>query len=142
MEEKIIFKPAPESILTEEQAQVFGERLVELQEENGGYFDIEMVVNDAKNPNSPLHKFITSNNGEYQKLQQQLEAKNMIDNIYMIMNFGKKEKIVRGFQYLTFNKTDNEIINGYITTDRALRDPELSQQMIEKALQEIYGWFR
>jgi hypothetical protein len=137
--ENMIFKPANHYI-TEEQAQIYGERLVELQDENNGNIDVDIVVNDAQYTTSPLHDYFTwANDADAVKWRLQ-QARAMIGSINIIIKVDDHEQEVRAFQHLSFKISEKETKTGYTTTVRALSEPELRLQMIDKALAELNSW--
>jgi hypothetical protein len=130
----LIFKPSLGSFISESEAQLYGERLFILQEKNEGKLNAKIVVEDAKNPRSPLHKYFNWDNGDAANKWREHQARILIGSIHIVVKETGEQ--VRAFQHLTIKVNDrNE--SQYIDTVRVLSEPELRKQMLERALKEF-----
>jgi hypothetical protein len=132
------------STLTDEQARVYGQRIAEL---TGG--DIKeatesQIVADARKKSSPLHSYFEWNDeiaAEKYRLQQ---AAKLIRDIGMETKDPKSNEkvVIRAFARVKL-EGDKALKGGkhhVVTTNKALANKELREQVIGQALSYIKAW--
>lgn len=114
-------------------AQAIGERLESL-----GAYTPAMVVEDARDEDSPTHAAFTWDDtvaGELFRLQ---EAGRLIRNIIVVRERTPREpRPPRGFVNVVERETGE---HRYMGTAKALSDAEYRQQVIRRALHEAIAW--
>lgn len=133
---EMVFKPAPAGFISEKEAQRYGERLFLLQEQNGGKLDAKIVVNDARNIQSPLHDYFMWDDTEAAEKWREQQARVLIGNIHIVIKMNEKEESVRAFQHINVVINDKKE-SSYINTIDVLNNPQLRKQMVERALIEF-----
>lgn len=125
-------------ILKDKDAQNVGELLDSLRNEQG-YLKTQAVLDDAKDKNSPLHKYFEwdiEKSANKWRLQQ---ARNIIGSVVEIVIIQKKEMPQRSFhsvqtQMDTDNKGEGKV---YITIQDAIENDNYRKQLITKIITSL-----
>lgn len=140
----MIYKPAPDCAINEEQAQRYGERIAALEEEFGGV-GASTIVQDAKQEDSPLHDYFEWDNEVAAQGYRIEQARYLIRHINIVVktpNGGEEE--VRAFHSVTIKESPaaNQRGVSYLSLQRILSDSEQRQELIDKAFKELESWRR
>jgi hypothetical protein len=132
---KIVYKPREGSILSNEDAQVIGERLTVLAAE--GPVKQQDVVDDARMPGSPLHHYFEWDDeiaAEKYRLEQ---ARYYIRSIDIVREENKPA--VRAFHNVIVRAEEQPAVRGYCTVDAVLDDRELWQQVLDQERGRLFA---
>jgi|SRR3990167_407859 len=149
----MIYKARKGSRISDDDAQIYGDRLSILVEENNGLLSPEIVVDDAKNPDSPLHDYFNWDDKVEAVRHRVHMARLLISSIAVVI---EREEIPiknvpisvsrndRPIEPRAFNNVrvyKNEISDrGYTTLLNVLTDEDLRKQTVIKALRELRSW--
>ena len=135
------YKAAKGAMFDDEQAQVIGDRIEELAEENNGHVTTEIVVIDAKYKKSPLHDYFEWDDGLAAGLYRRRQARQMLGRIEVVIKTNGDEEPVKAFHNVVIlNEKEKISERVYMPLINVLSDAEYHQQIIEKALTELDGW--
>ena len=133
--------------ITEQQAQEFGPEITRLIDskkgDSIGCVTPEDIVNDAKNPGTAYHTYFWGkSDSELAANQRKQMARVLMGHIKIIkcVNIEHRESAtrqeVRQFQHIEISKGKT----GYAKTSDILKDPDLTAQLAEKAINQIKIW--
>lgn len=127
------------SRLNNEQAQIIGEEL-ELIKQNNGQLTPEAIVRQAKAKKSRLHGFFDWDDktaaGQYRISQ----ARYLLRSIEVHYVAEKSEpKSIKAFYSVT-NKTDKKEERIYVSLGDMVKNKDYRQQVIERARREMVNW--
>lgn len=131
---KVRFVARKGSHLTHEDATIIGPILYRLIESSEGPLSPEVVVQEARSRDSPLHPYFDWNDKEASDNWRVHQARMMISHIQIVVE-GRNDPPVRVF----YNVVDADT-RGYVTMNRVLSNEEYHRQVVEKALQEVERW--
>ena len=137
--EKRIFKAGKGSMFNDEKAQVYGEFLWKIREENGDVLTPDQIVDKAKSKNSPIHEFFEWDNtiaGEKYRLYQ---ARNLIGRIEIIVESDGEEDQIRAFHNIRIQDGE-EHEQGYVTLRDVQTNKDYLKIVLGDALDEIKSW--
>ena len=125
-----VFKARTGSPFKKEDAQVIGETLDEIRQNNNGNLKSEDIVQEAKNKKNPLHNLFEWDNnicGEQYRLQQ---ARNITNHIV-------EEIIVDGSpveqrSFLSITNSDEETV--YVSREDAITNVDYRQQLLNQMI--------
>jgi len=134
------YKAAKGASFGDDKAQVYGRHLERLQK-RFGYLQPELVVDDARADDSPLHEAFEWNNrkaaGDWRKWQ----ARHLMNTIVTVKIIDGEEKEARAFYNVTIcQDAEEETKKVYISLDSAFKHDHLASQIIERAKAELIGW--
>lgn len=124
-----------------QKAESAGRELEKLEKEFG-WLDPKRVVSRAKAKRSPLHGFFTWDDSEAARLQRLNEARSLVRSVEVkIIDLGAKKKtvMIRAFVNLRRGRNPGE---PYYSTVRVMKDRDLREVLVEKALEEATAWHR
>ena len=138
----MIYKPAKGSILTEEQAQRYGQRIYDLVEEKDGILTPEQVLIDAKNDKSPLHDFFEWNDTEAAERWRMNQARYLLRSIHVVLknDDGEEEQTRFTYNVRDVPDDDGEGQRVYCTIQRVLTDADIRAQVIDQAMRQLQSW--
>lgn len=117
-------------------AQEIGEHLEELTTQTGNITP-ERVVEDARNPKSPLHPNFEWDNTAAAESWRQHTARNLIGSLVVVrVNEKQVTGTVRAF--VSVRSEDNKGV--YTPIVAVMEDAELRKQVLERARQELHQW--
>lgn len=135
------YKATKGAMFNDEQAQVIGERVEELAEENNGYITPELVVIDAKFKKSPLHNHFEWDDGIAAAQFRIRQARQIMSHIDIIIKTNGDEEPVKAFHnVIIINEKDNTSERVYSPLINVMSDKEQYRQIVEKAMKELDGW--
>jgi hypothetical protein len=114
-------------------AQVAGERLAEIREENGGHLTPADVVEDARPEDAPLHPEFTWDDEVAAENWRQDEARRLIRSVEVVVEThapGEQPKATIGYVHVDL-PDDGPV---YVTSARAMSEPELREQVLADAI--------
>jgi hypothetical protein len=135
-----VFKAKKGSQLSDQQAQIYGSRLIALKKE----LDTELltaadVVTDARDPETPYHTFFMWNDEQAAEKYREHQARQILGSVVelkIVVEKGEpKEEEMRSFHLVTY-----EGKRGYGTTEFVFRNEETRSQIIGRALSEVRAW--
>ncbi len=125
----------------DEQAQVIGERIEELAEENNGHVTPEIVVIDAKFKKSTLHNQFDWDDKVAGAKWRIIQARYLLGRIEVVIKTNGDEEPVKAFHNVVIlNEKEKISERVYMPLINVMSDAEYHQQIIEKALAELDGW--
>lgn len=138
----MIYKPVSGSRLSNEQAERYGQRLSVLVEENNGALTPEQVVEDAKEPTSPLHDYFMWDNAKAAAQWRLDQARYLMRSITVVIKREdtKEEESARYLYNIKSVPVDEEIQQVYVPIQRVMAEEDLRSQVIEEALRKIEHW--
>jgi hypothetical protein len=147
-DDRFVYLARKGSHLSATDAQRVGERIAQLARETAGG-EIELtppaaIVEDAADPESPLHKFIWSETDEEAAHMRRLDlARRLTRAIHVKIIRANGEVLTRAFVHVRIIHAvdDGKIIErGYARIDKAIVRPSLRAQMLEDALNALRSW--
>ena len=130
------FSARPRSAFTDKDARRIGPRLVRIRERSDGkLLKPETVVEDARDPSSPLHRYFTWDDTEAAALWRLEQARGMIRAIFIIPQSMKKPEPVR-----FFHNVNTEQGRGYVAIEDVKADEHMREQVVAYALVQLQGW--
>jgi len=123
--------------------QVVGEELEKVREQGGGMIFPRAVIDHARPSDSPLHSCFEWNDTEAAEKFRIVQARGVIKSVEIVEIQGKPlpSPIVANVSV-----TRRAVVPGdpriryYESTPLALQDPELRDQVLQKALRELESW--
>ena len=135
------YKAAKGAMFDDEQAQVIGDRIEELAEENNGHVTTEIVVIDAKYKKSPLHDYFEWDDGLAAGKYRIRQARHLLGRIEVIIKTNGDEEPIKAFHNLVIvNEKEKTSERVYSPLINVMSDKELHRQIIDKAFMELDGW--
>lgn len=142
----MIYRPAKSSGITISQAQRYGERIAALEEENGGVIP-EILVDDAKKEQSPLHDWFEWDDKHAANRYRIEQAEYLLRHIVVTVKTpdGNKEEF-RAFHVVNVQEGDKtndgrEQQRGrYVSIRNVLSNENYRKQLVENALRELEIW--
>ena len=113
-------------------AQVAGERLDAIREENGGHLTPADVVEDARPEDSPLHPEFTWDNEEAAEKWREDEARRLIRSVCVVVEDAQTGDARPTQGYVHVDLPDASPV--YVTTARAMSEPEMREQVLADAI--------
>lgn len=137
------FKATEGAPFSQKRAQIYGECLEKIAEKRKGKVKPEDVVREARNRRSPLHNYFNWDNNDAAEKFRLWQARNLINHITVVVKYDHKEREQKAF--FSVNETpygdERNLKNRiYITIERVLSEPNLREQVINKALDEVEYW--
>lgn len=117
-------------------AAVVGERIEMLRNEHGGTLDADHIVQDARDPESPLHGMFEWNDTEAARQFRLSQARTIICNIMVV----PEENPAVGPQRAFVNVVEER--RTFTSMERAMSMPELRRQVVKAAMNEAKAWRR
>lgn len=116
--------------------QEIGEHLEELSTQTGDITP-ERVVDDARNPQSPLHPNFDWNNKTAAESWRQHTARNLIGSL-VVVRVNEKQVTGNVRAFVSVRNGDNKGV--YTPIVAVMEDAELRKQVLERARQELHQW--
>lgn len=123
-------------------AQEAGEYLLVLREKYGGSLTPEVVLENARAADSPIHNAFEWDDAKAAESYRRQQAGHILRSI-TIVHKGKEQEPVRLFlnvHPLNEDKIPDTQLHVYIHTHDVMSDEALRQQVLRQALREIQGW--
>lgn len=135
------YKAAKGAMFDDDQAQVIGDRIEELAEENNGHVTPNIMVIDAEYKKSPLHDYFEWDDGIAAGRFRVRQARHLLGRIEVIIKTNGDEEPVKAFHnVIILNEKEKTSERVYSPLINVLSDKEQYQQIIEKAFMELDGW--
>lgn len=129
-----------EKKLTPKKVPLYQQELERITKKYNG-LTAEIVVNEAKNKNSPLNQFFDWDDdvaGEKWRLWQ---ARYLITTVRVNVEWSGEVKNIRKYLNVRVsNDNDDEVQRAYLPTSVVLTTKEYRDQMLKKAVNEIEYW--
>lgn len=116
-------------------AQVAGEELERIRTRHNGRLEADMVVEASKKPTAPLHAAFEWDDKKAAQGFRLDQARYIIRSVTVQIDEQAESDPVRAF--VSVVRDDDR---SYTSTAHALSDPELRQQVLQKALRELEAW--
>lgn len=129
------------SRLSNEQAQTYGEHIDKLIEQHNGEITPEQVVEDAQNPESPLHEHFVWDDQHAAQLHRIAEARILLAHINAVIVTDGNENEVRAYHNVIV-RHDTVSLRVYTPVLHTFSTPELADQIVQKARRELEAWTR
>jgi len=136
------FKATKGSILNQEQAQKYGERIHIIIEQNNGSVTAPDVLQDAKSKRSPLHSFFEWDNDTAANKYRLEQASYLLRSIRVVVKTNGDEEDIRAFFNVNAKSQTNTQTSErvYVSVKRVLDEKDLRKQIIAEALRQLEGW--
>lgn len=135
------YKAVTGSILSDDEAQVYGEHIVSLIEENNGLISAEIVVDDASREVSPLHDYFEWDDQVAAMEYRLNRARVLMRSIQVVIKADDQERTAVLCEHIKI-KNGDITESGYTTIMRVMTDEDLRRQTVERALHELQSWQR
>lgn len=121
-------------------AQVAGERLAELSEQNNHRLTPRIVLEDARPPESPLHPCFEWDDVRAAELHREDQARNVIRSIRVSQPAGNNEtRIVRAYVNIV-EQAGKDILHAYMPMAVVMADDALRQQLLTRARRDLLAF--
>lgn len=137
---KKIFKATNGAPFSQEEAKIYGKELDKIAEEEGGQLKPENVVEKAKNRNNPLHSYFDWNDSRAGEKYRLFQARNLINHITVVIKYDHKQREQKAFFSVNSTPAEKRKNRIYVTMERVLSEPELREQILVEAIEEIEYW--
>lgn len=138
----LLLKMTPEE-LTEEKfvsnQQKYKEELEKLEQKYNGMLNPKDVVREASNLKSPLHNWFDWNDDEAGEKWRLHQARILINHIKVTIIFNGTEKQYKKYLNVRVNGEDSRM---YVSAENVSRNPNMREQILQKALMEAEYWRR
>lgn len=139
MKEK--YKAIGETRISDAKARRYGERIAKLME-GTGYTTPRIVVNDARDPKSPLHDYFEWDQKVAAEKWRIEQAGYLLRHI-SIEVLGNDKQEIRGFYSVTpssdMHASEPKV---YVSLNTILTDKDKRDEVIAYALRELNGWMQ
>jgi len=125
---------------SQKNAQRYGECLNEMAKEKNGTVKPREVVKEAEKKSSPLNDYFDWNNSSAGEKYRLYQARNLINSIVVVVKYEDGEKEYKDFVNVNESPNDEDVNRTYVTMERAMSEPELRIQVLERALREVEYW--
>lgn len=117
--------------------EVVAKRIRSLIQKHGDIITPEIIVEDAKSVNSPLHNLFEWDDTEAAIKYRERQARDLLVSIRVLIDDNEENsQPIRAF----VNIIDEEAGSGYIDSIRAVAIDEYREQLLMRALREINAW--
>jgi hypothetical protein len=136
----MIYRAAKGSVLTDDQAQQYGDHIS--SRFGNGHLEVtpEDIVEDARSAEAPTHAFFEWDNTTAAMLYRIQQARYLLRSIYIVVTSNDVEIETRAFVNITKQKDEQEPRRFYTNVEYALTKGELRQQVIAEALRQLESW--
>jgi len=110
------------------------DELLKIQEQKG--LTSGNVVENARNPKSPLHNLFEWNNTKAGEKYRKVQAINLIEKVEVVI----KGKVYGGFESVKVKIEGDGYQKQYQPTTKILSQKELRTQVLKSALNHLEGW--
>ena len=114
--------------LTNNQAQIYGERIEKLMNKKKGKITPRDIIADAENLKSPFHSYFEWDDTEAGKLYRLQQARNLVASIVTVVVIKSKPMEHRSFFSVVNGKTKTV----YVTLETATTKPNYRRQLINQ----------
>jgi hypothetical protein len=121
-------------------AQKYGERLVKIEEKNGGMIRAIDVVEDAKNPRSPFHEAFEWDNEEAAHKWRLHKARTLINSIELMVRVDGSEKAYSAYLNMSLPVEDGKTIRRYVSLNVVMDNKAMRDDYLERAVSELKSW--
>ncbi len=137
--EKKVFKAGKGSTFNNEKAQVYGEFLWKIREENGDVLTPTQIVGKAKPKNSPIHEYFEWDDSVAGDKWRLWQARYLIGRIEIIVESDGEEDQIRAFHNISVQEGE-EHERGYVTLKDVRENENYLEIVLAGALDEIKSW--
>jgi len=137
--EKRIFKAGKGSMFDDVKAQVYGEFLWKIREENGDVLTPIQIVDKAKAKSSPIHEYFEWDDTIAGEKYRIFQARNLIGRIEIIVESDGEEDQIRAFHNISVQDGE-EHERGYVTLHDIQSNKDYLEIVLAGALDEIKSW--
>jgi len=133
----LVYMAAPNGPISNEDVAAYGPVLRKIEQESGRRLKPAEVVELAKNPRSPLHRFFDWNDASAAHKHRVWRARQLINHVRVVV---VDENGRRRPERLFFNvrlEDDEKSQRVYVAVDRIMEDSGLRSQVVHQALQEF-----
>ena len=110
-------------------------------EHRDGIISPHAVVEAARSPSSPLHAHFQWNNDKAAEEYRLWQARQLVA---VVIFQRAPNDTQRTFTSVVIEKKtpegESQLVRAYVDTERALDDPDLRQQILEQAINEVERW--
>ena len=131
----MIYKPMAGSSISQEHAQVVGEFLEQL-----GEFTPSDIVEAARPETSPIHEDFEWDDLAAAEKYRVDQARHLVNRISVVITVNNKAVETRAFHSITIQTADEKIEQRYTAIKLISANPDMREQVIDKALRELEGW--
>lgn len=116
-------------------AQVAGDELESIRKGNDGLLTPQVVLEQASDPESPIHDGFEWDDSTAANLHREQEARLMINHLTVTISEVPGSEPTRAFVSIRVDDSPR-----YTSIQVALATPELRKQVLDKALKEARAW--
>lgn len=137
---KKIFKATNGAQFSQEEAKIYGKELDRIAEENDGQLKPADVLEIAKDKENPLHNYFEWNNNKAAERHRIEQARHLLNHITVVIKYDHKQREQKAFFSVNSTPKENQKNKIYVTMERVLSEPELREQILVEAIEEIEYW--
>lgn len=136
-----MYEAAPGSHLSNEQAQRYGKRIDELRRKYG-YASAEMIVEDAKNPDSPFHDYFIWDTDEAAYHHWLSQARYILRSIVIRIVRNEESTPVRVYFNVSAPQELKEVgvKHIFVSAEDVAKNTAYKEEVIASAKAELEGW--
>jgi len=136
----MVYKAARGSLLTDDQAQKYGDHIASTF--GNGHIEVtaEDLVEDARQASAPTHDFFEWDDTEAAAQYRLNQARYLLRSIHVVVEHNERETETRAFVRVNVQEQDKEVRRVYTSVQYALSEDQLRAQVIEEALRQLENW--
>lgn len=119
-------------------AQAIGDRIEAIRGREGSYFTPDLLVDDGRDPESPLHPCFEWDDAKAADGYRIVQARQVVRSLVVTME-GEKEQPVAVRAFVSVTDDENEGPQ-YTSIGHAMEEPDLRRQVIAQAQREFEAW--
>ena len=122
--------------------QVYGGELTRIMGENGGTLEPQLVVDNAREKDSPIHECFEWNNKKAGENWRKQQARCLINSIEVVIKFEDREDVVPLAYSIEIKEAGDDVATRrYYDVEVIANDEYLHQELLRKALAD-FGAYR
>lgn len=128
------YVPSSHAKFSKDQAQLIGDHLEAMPE-----ITPEAIVDDASEPDSPLHQFFQWDDTEAARQWRLQEAGNLVRSVRVVVQTSSGTETTRGFLSVRVVRDDKEV-REYKPIEIVRQEPILADQVMRDAMSALDAW--
>jgi hypothetical protein len=136
-----IFRAPPNSPIKDKDVRKYGPALYALEARMGRRFTPQDVVDEARDPRSPLHEFFDWDDETAADKYRLARARMLINHVRVIVRDSRGRLYPeKAFFNAKLEDDERDEVNSYVSVERVSEDSALRAQIVTRALREAEDW--